>query len=536
VPSAAGLLGLFGGLAFLSTRVIAHRRRARELQAQLLENERQRNTLLERARDAAEAASWAKSIFLANMSHDIRTPLNAILGYAQVLLRKSDLPAETRRAIATIAESGSHLLALINDILDISRIETGRLTLTPADFDLLSFVETLGRIFQSRCEQKGLAWRVQWDGFLGDAAGEPPVRYILHADESKLRQILTNLLSNAVKFTDAGDVVLRIGVRAEETPSAAGESSSPGGLVFEIVDTGIGISLADQEHIFEPFAQSEDGRARGGTGLGLAIARQCAELMGGHLRVESAQGKGSRFVLTVPAVLWAGVAGPPVEEVRFGGKPQITRLAPGRQVRALVVDDVRENREVLVQLLRDIGVTVNAVASGRHALEVVQASSLDIVFMDIRMPEMDGLTAARAILDLPLRVRPRLVAVSASALLQQRREYLQAGFEEFVAKPIDAQQVYDVLARLLHVEFECNRPETAPAAYETVSLPDELLDRLQTATEAYNATELLRCLEKVEELGPEGRPLAEHLRHWIERSELDQVRLILTQIRGPGHE
>ena len=537
VPSAAGLLGLLGVLTFLSTRVIADRRKAQQLQVQLLENERQRNVLLEQARDAAETANQAKSVFLANMSHDIRTPLNAILGYAQVLLRKPDLPAETRRAVSTIAESGHHLLSLINDILDISRIEAGRLELTPTDFDLVHFIEGLSSAFRSRCDQKGLTWRVEWDRSLKEAGSDEsvsrPARRIVHADEGRLRQILINLLSNAVKFTDSGEVVLRIGELTQDAPSLPGGPVHLSCLTFEVLDTGIGIPPAAQEYVFEAFVQNEDGRARGGTGLGLAIAKQCVELMGGHIGVESAPGKGSRLFFTVPLESVPETAASHVLDSRFGGQPRILRLVDGQQVHALVVDDVQENRDVLAQLLRDVGATVNTAANGRQALEAVQASSLDIVFMDIRMPDMDGSAAAREILRTPAKDRPRLVAVSASALEQQRREYLQAGFEEFLAKPIDAEQVYAVLARLLHVQFEYSRPETGTASFETVSLPDELLCRLRAATDAYNATELMRCLEKVEQLGEDGRELAEHLRNWIERSELDQVRRILAQIRGP---
>jgi ligand-binding sensor domain-containing protein/CheY-like chemotaxis protein/nitrogen-specific signal transduction histidine kinase len=536
VPSAAGLLGLLGTLTLLSVRLTAQRRKALQLQVQLLENERQRNVLLEEARDAAEKANQAKSVFLANMSHDIRTPLNAILGYAQVLLRKADLPKETRRAVSTIAESGNHLLSLINDILDISRIEAGRLELTPTNLDVVHFIEGFSSVARSRCDQKGLTWRVEWDKSLKEARSDEsvsrPVRRIIHADEGRLRQVLINLVSNAMKFTDSGEVVLRISELAPDAPSPPGGPSHLSCLLFEVLDTGIGIPSGAHEYIFEVFAQNEDGRARGGTGLGLAIAKQCVELMGGSIGVESAPGKGSRFFFTVPLESATEATESSVLDARLGRQPRTARLADGQRVHALVVDDVRENRDVLAQLLRGVGATVNTAANGRQALEAVQVPSLDIVFMDIRMPDMDGVTAAREILRMPATKRPRLVAVSASALLQQRREYLQAGFEEFLAKPIDAEQVYAVLARLLQVRFEYDRRETGTAGFETISLPDELLCRLLAATDAYNATELMRCLEKVEQLGEDGRELAEHLRNWVERSELDQVKRILAQIQG----
>lgn len=539
-PSAAGLIAVLGVLTFLSTRLVAHRRNKRQLQIQLLEHERQRNVLLQEARDAAETANQAKSIFLANMSHDIRTPLNAILGYAQVLLRKPDLPVETRRAVSTIAESGSHLLSLINDILDISRIESGRLELVAADFDLVHFVHSLASVFQPRCEQKGLTWRVQWGPSLmkaeGDGSSSPPERQVIRADESKLRQIVTNLLSNAVKFTDVGEVGIKIDRSSQEVPLPSNLHWRLSDLRFEVFDTGVGIPLSGQKRVFETFAQGEDGQARGGTGLGLAIAKRYVELMGGSMALESGPGKGSCFSFTVPVEFEADTTRSQGEGIDLSRQPQITRLAHGQHVHALVVDDVQENRDVLAQLLEHVGVTVATATSGRQALEAVKASSFDIVFMDVRMPDMDGLTAAREILQIPMRERPRLVAVSASALLEQRREYLQTGFEEFIPKPISAEQIYSMLARLLLVRFEYARPEANKTGFETVCLPDELLGRLKAATDAYNATELLRCLGKIEQLGQEGRELADHLRNWIERSELDQVRRILAQIKGPGHE
>jgi CheY-like chemotaxis protein len=254
--------------------------------------------------------------------------------------------------------------------------------------------------------------------------------------------------------------------------------------------------------------------------------------MGGKIGVESCPGKGSRFYISVPAKSFTEIAESAGREAQRGGQPRITRLAADCRVLALVVDDIQENRDVLAQLLRDVGVTVNTAESGRKAVEAVHATTYDIVFMDIRMPDMDGVTAAREILRLPEGERPRLVAVSASALLQQRQEYLEAGFEDFLAKPISDDRLYAVLARLLQVRFEYGRPEAGLTGFEKISLPDELLNRLRAAADAYNATELMRCLESIEQLGDDGRALAEHLRNWIDRSELSQVSRLLIQMEG----
>ena len=252
--------------------------------------------------------------------------------------------------------------------------------------------------------------------------------------------------------------------------------------------------------------------------------------MGGRVKAESTLGQGSVFRVTVPLQSAKQISAAPLGEPHPGEMPQIARLADGCTVRALVADDVRENRDVLAHLLEDIGVSVHTAENGRQALKVIHAESIDIVFMDIRMPEMDGLAATREILSIPQPRRPRLVAVSASALLQERQEYLKAGFEEFLAKPIEAQRLFELLEQLLRVRFEYSELAATPAALEAVNLPDELFSRLRAAAEAYNATELSRCLTEVEQLGDAGRGLAEQLRNWIERSELDQIGRLLAQM------
>jgi signal transduction histidine kinase len=310
---------------------------------------------------AKEAANQAKSIFLANMSHEIRTPLNAILGYTQILQRMKSLPADVKGAVETIEDSGNTLLALINDVLDISRIEAGRAELQETDFNLAALIDGLSNMFQIRCQQKGLDWSVEWQ--------EGEKRVLVHGDEGKLRQVLMNLLSNAVKFTDSGGVTLRI------------SESAPSHLTFEVIDTGAGVPPEEQETIFAPFSQGKDSAGKGGTGLGLTIAARHVELMGGQLAVESEQGKGSRFFFTVPLEVAAEEA---IARTRDEvSQPVPTRLADGYQVAALVADDKEENRDVLSRILSGIGVSVITAEDGKQAVEAVMASQLDIVFMDI---------------------------------------------------------------------------------------------------------------------------------------------------------
>lgn len=463
-----------------------------------------------KAEATAEAASRAKSEFLANMSHEIRTPMNAILGYAQILARDGALPRFHRDAVTTILNSGDHLLHLIQEILDLSKIDAGRMEVEKTNFDLAALVRELGAMFQHPCEEKQL-------GFLIEApALDKPVP--VHGDEGKLRQVLINLLGNSVKFTTSGRVVLRVISLENEC------------WRFEVEDTGIGIPSEAVKRIFDPFQQ--EAGSRGGTGLGLAIARRQLEILGGSIGVDSEVGKGSCFhvELVLPSVAAHGVSRASVRE--------LVRLAKGFSVRALVVDDIRENREVLASMLTLIGCEVVLAEHGRQAVEVMRVSRPQIVFMDIRMPKFDGLEATRRIMEEFDPDEVKIVATSASALAHERELCLKAGCDDFVAKPFRAERIYGCLRHLLGVEFEYKDDPLSPDLGDSIdlsqiTLPEELVARLTMAAELHSATVLKSCLTELEHLGSAGERLAQHLRTFLSSYDMKTIQRIIAQIPIP---
>jgi PAS domain S-box-containing protein len=463
-----------------------------------------------RAQETAAAANLAKSEFLACMSHEIRTPMNAILGYAQLLRRDPGLGGSQREAMDTIMNSGRHLIDLIDDVLDLSKIEAGRSELHENDFDLKALLVSVAAMFRQRCEQKGLALRVEYP--------DTQVRSV-RGDERKVRQVLINLLGNAVKFTSVGSVTLRVSLpqRAE----AGGPSYR-----FEVLDTGAGIPPEAQAKIFEPFQQGSAGLVWGGTGLGLAIAQRQIELMGGRLAVASSPGAGSRFYFTLPLRPAPGAA---------VNRSEIISLRPGQRVRAMVVDDVRENRAVLAAMLSRVGCEVTVAEGGDDALRLAKQCPPDIIFLDVLMPGMDGMEAARRLRDASGGAA-LLVATSASAFLHEQQEYRAAGFQDVIAKPIRCERLYLCVSALLGVEFEYAQeeilisPTVPPKSAE--QLPESVRTRLAAAAELYSVTELKRCIADVDLLGPETQPLSQYLRRCVHDYDMGGI---LKLLAGPGH-
>jgi PAS domain S-box-containing protein len=398
----------------------------------------ERDAELRRAKEAAEAATRAKSEFLTSMSHELRTPLNGVLGYAQLLQRDRSLSTGQREALEAIGKCGSQLLDLINDVLDLSKIEAGRLDIEQGPTDLARLVIDLKFVVGEAADRKGLGLTTYVD---------PEIPKSVSLDGRRLRQVLLNLLGNAIKFTEAGDVRLTI-TRRDQI------------LGFDVVDTGAGIEPEALTEIFAAFAQTTSGAAAGGTGLGLAICDRLITRMGGQLNVESELGRGSRFWFELPLVQGRQAAREEPEEHASTLPPFDARLAPDQDLTALVVDDTAANRHIMASLLESAGVRVFTAADGLEAIEAAQTHRPHIIFMDLKMHGLDGIEAARRLTRDPATSSIPIVAVTASALGNSRQRSRDAGCVDYIAKPVRAQQMYGMLQTHLGARFVGERPSS----------------------------------------------------------------------------
>jgi len=441
------------------------------------------NKDLQEAKEMAEIANRAKSVFLANMSHELRTPLNAILGFTQIVQRDRDFPPGQRSNLDIISESGEHLLDLINDILEMSKIEAGRITLNVDDFDLYYTLERLKSTLGMHAESKGLN--------LEFTQKDDVPRYI-RTDEGKLRQVLLNVLGNAIKFTEVGSVRLSVSYESVE--------SSRGTLKFSIEDTGVGIAPDEIDLVFEPFRQTESGQKSGkGTGLGLPISQQFVRLMSGEIHVESQFGKGSTFNFDIAVEVVE-----PVKPVAKELAKIVVGLAPNQpEYRILVVDDSRENRALLEQMLSKVGFEVRTVNDGQAAIDSFQSWQPDLIWMDIRMPGMDGIQVTQQIKDSDSR-ETIIIAVTASIFEEDRVRVLEAGCDDFVRKPFTEQEIFNMMAKHLGLVYVYDEPETHSKPHKSLSaddlaiLPKAWIEKLNQAANRGRVQPLQDLISQIE--------------------------------------
>jgi len=499
----------------------------------------------ERSAQAAEEANRAKSVFLANMSHELRTPLNAILGFAQLMARDTGLTDEQQENLETIGRSGEHLLGLINDVLELSKIEAGRVALHKECFDLHRLLDGLEEIFHHRATGKGLM-------LIFDRSSDVP-QYV-RTDEGKLRQVLMNILGNAVKFTREGGVTLRVasacldlrgGSAFKALPHEKQDSFREGKsrLFFEVEDTGPGIAPEELDAVFDPFAQTKSGQmSQEGTGLGMPISRQFVHLMGGDLTVRSELGVGTLFKFDVQIEL-ADAADVPTSQPKqrvIGLEPD-QRAADSGPFRLLIVEDREANRKLLAKLLAPLGFEIQVAVNGQQGIEIWERWKPHLIWMDMRMPVMDGYEATQRIKATTQGQATVIVALTASAFERDRAMILSGGCDDFVRKPFREEEIFDMLAKHLGLRFEYEEdappigvpPDAAEdvlTATSLAALPTDWVAKLHEGATQLDADLILALLDQIR---AQHAPLADALESLVHDFRFDTI-MALSAAREEG--
>jgi CheY-like chemotaxis protein/nitrogen-specific signal transduction histidine kinase len=480
-----------------------------------------------KAERSATAANRAKSVFLANMSHELRTPLNAILGYGQLLGQDSDLSGKYRKNIGTINRSATHLLRMIDEILEISKIESGRIMLNKKGFNLPSLVNTTLAMVRMRADQKGL-------DLAATVAADVPD--LIFADEDKLHQILSNLLGNSIKYTEKGRIELKVNVTGDG-------DRHPDRLILQVTDTGLGIAPENIEKIFEPFFQQSDHtRSTDGTGLGLALVKQYVTAMEGSISVNSILGQGTTFQIDLP---YESAQVAEIEERVPDHQVVIGLAADQPRYKILIVEDNPDSRSLLEQMLAQVGFTTKTAINGQEAVDIHAAWDPDLIWMDIRMPVMNGLEATRRIRERETGVdgsdgpeKTIIIALTASVFEDATEEIMTSGFDDFMRKPFTVAELFECMARHLNIQYiyRISRDtdtlaKTAEGAVELTAndLQGLSTEWLENMRQAVLRGRLRQMLALIEEIRQSHSRLADTLTNLVKNFRIEEILALLSR-------